>query len=349
MAIAKEDCNKRDPFQMGSGYQPTDQEVSMSSDKKRVLIGIDGSVQSLNAASYISDIMPPEKTQVVLFYVDADIMDLYFDINDKPNVGDLEKASYKEWMDMRKKNMAARMEKTKEIFTGKGFPGDHVEYISREISIGVTRDLIEESRKGYDLLVVGKTGTRCVTGIPMGSVTGKLVSRVFHIPMVVVEGRPDTNKILVGYDDSKGAVNAIKGLISFVDGTKDIMLCHVIRSLGVMGGGEFDLFVTPIDTSGYAEFEAQRIENQKIKMVGAMADEKEWMIKAGVPRERVNTMILEGYMSRAQALFEKARKEGYGSLVLGRRGHSAVMEFFIGRVGRKVIQMCDSMAVWIMN
>lgn len=321
----------------------------MSSDKKRVLIGIDGSVQSLNAASYISDIMPPDRTQVVLFYVDADIMDLYFDINDRPSADDIEKASYREWMDMRKKNMTARMEKTKELFTSKGFPADQITYISREISIGVTRDLIEESKKGYDLLVVGKTGTRCVTGIPMGSVTGKLVSRVFHIPMVVVEGRPDTSKLLVGFDDSRGSLSAVKGLISFIDGTKDITLCHVIRSLGLSGGGEFDLFATPVDPSGFAEFEAQRIENQKIKMVGAMADEKEWIIKQGVPRERVNTTILEGYISRAQALFEKARKEGYGSLVLGRRGHSAVMEFFIGRVGRKVIQMCDSMAVWIMN
>lgn len=321
----------------------------MGSEKKRILIGIDGSVQSVNAASYISDMMPPDKTQVVLFNVDSDIRDLYLDISDKPGTDELAETAYIEWLDLRKKNIESRLEKTVEIFTGKGFPSDQVIAESREISIGVTRDLIEESRKGYDLLVVGKTGTRCEAGISMGSVTSKLTSKVFHIPMIVVEGRPDTNKILVGFDDSKGAISSVQGLINFVNGTKSITLCHVIRSLGLMGGGEFDLFSPSVDTCGYKEFESVRIENQKVKMAGAMADQKELLINAGVPRECVNTMILEGYMSRSQALVKKARKDGYGSIVLGRRGNSSVMEFFIGRVSRKVVDMSESMAVWIMN
>ncbi|GAB6096340.1 hypothetical protein JCM14469_25930 [Desulfatiferula olefinivorans] len=321
----------------------------MNTPIKRVLIGIDGSIQSMNAASYAAEILPPDRTQVVLFYVDADIMDLYFDIEDKPDIGELEKASYKDWMDMRKKNMDMRLEKTRELFLDKGFPADRVSYVRRELSIGVTRDIIEESHKGYDLLVVGKTGTRCVTGIPMGSVTGKLVSRVFHIPMVVVEGRPETNKILAGFDDSKGAIDAVKGLVSFVGDTKSIMLCHVIRSLGIMGDGEYDLFAAGMDASGYADLENRRIDNQRRKIEKAMERQKAWMISEGVPQGKVETCTLEGYISRSQALVEKARKQGYGTLVLGRRGHSAVLEFFIGRVGRKVIQMSDSMAVWIMN
>ena len=65
---------------------------------------------------------------------------------------------------MRKKNMATRLEKIRDMFIEKGFPGKDVEIIIREIEIGVTRDIIEESRRGYDLLVVGKTGVRCVTG-----------------------------------------------------------------------------------------------------------------------------------------------------------------------------------------
>jgi nucleotide-binding universal stress UspA family protein len=321
----------------------------MNKSIKRVLIGIDGSIQSMNAASYASEILPPDKTEVVLFYVDADIMDLYFDIEDKPDVSELEKASYKDWMAMRKKNMDMRLEKTRELFCAKGFPEDRVTYIRRELSIGVTRDIIAESQKGYDLLVVGKTGTRCVTGIPMGSVAGKLVSRVFHIPMVVVEGRPDTSRILAGFDDSKGAVDAVKGLVSFVGGTKTIMLCHVIRSLGLLGAGEYDLFPPTMNASGYEELETRRVESQKQKIEKAMERQKAWMISAGVPLGQVETCTLEGYISRSQALVEKARKQGYGTLVLGRRGHSAVLEFFIGRVGRKVIEMCDSMAVWIMN
>ncbi len=320
----------------------------MSDDKKRVLIGIDGSVQSMNAAGYISGIMPPDKTRVVLYHVDAEVMDLYFDVEDKPDRIDVEKASYSDWIAMRKKNMATRLEKIRDMFIEKGFPGKDVEVIVREIEIGVTRDIIEESRKDYDILVVGKTGVRCVTGITTGSVTGKLISKVFHIPMIVVEGRPETNQILAGFDASKGSISAVRGALGFTGPGKQYNICHVIRSMNMLAG-DFDVFSASMDQAYYPEFDVQRVIHQKKAIEKAMKVEKDWMISQGVPAASVQTTIMEGYMSRSQALTEKARKEGYGTLVLGRRGHSAVLEFFMGRVGRKVIQMCDTMAVWIMN
>ena len=320
----------------------------MSNNKKRVLIGIDGSVQSFNAAAYISGIMPPDKTQVVLYHVDAEIMDLYFDVEDKPDMASIEKASYKDWMAMRKKNMGERIEKTRSLFIDRGFPGKDVEIITREIEIGVTRDIIEESRRNYDLLVVGKTGTRSVTGITTGSVTGKLISKVFHIPVVVVEGRPETTQLLAGFDGSTGSVSAIRNMVSLSVLDKQITICHVIRSMNLMAG-DFDVFSTTLDPGYYPEFDIKRIEHQKKTINQAMQSEKEWLVARGIPAARIQTCIMEGYMSRSQGLVEKARKEGFGSIVLGRRGHSAVLEFFIGRVGKKVIQMSDSMAVWIMN
>ena len=320
----------------------------MKNGKKRVLIAIDGSVQSLNAAEYVSGIMPPDKTGVVLYHVDSEIMDLYFDVEDKPDTEALEKASYKDWFAMRKKHIETRLEKTRNQFIEKGFSGKDVEIITREITIGVTRDIIEESRRGYDLLVVGKTGTRCITGIPTGSVTAKLVSKVFHIPLVVVEGRPDTRQILAGYDGSQGSIDALKGLASLINGDKQIMLCHVVRSMNLLAG-DFDFSSNSFDQAYCPEFEIIRVMNQKTAIEKSIKKQKDWLISAGIPENNVQTCLVEGYDSRSLALVEKAKKEGYGTLVLGRRGHSVVLEFFIGRVGRKVIQMSDSMAVWIMN
>lgn len=320
----------------------------MGDKKKRVLIGIDGSVQSFNAAAYISGVMAPETTTIVLYHVDAEVMDLYFDVEDKPEKLEMDKASYTDWIAMRKKNMTSRLEKTRDMFIEKGFAGKDVEIITREIEIGVTRDIIEESRRDYDLLVVGKTGVRCVTGITTGSVTGKLISKIFHIPMVVVEGRPEISRVLIGFDGSKGSINAIHSMFEFTGPNKQFTICHVIRSMNMLAG-DFDVFSTSIDKAFYPEFDAQRVLHQKKTIEQAMGVEKEWLISQGVPSKCVQTAVMEGYMSRSQALVEKTKKEGYGSLVLGRRGHSAVLEFFMGRVGRKVIQMSDSMAVWIMN
>lgn len=321
----------------------------MGDKKKRVLICIDGSVQSMNAAGYISGVMPADKTKVVLFHVDAEVMDLYFDLDDKPDKLDIEKASYSDWLAMRKKNMATRLDKIRDMFIEKGFPGKDVEIIVKEIETGVTRDIIEESNKGYDILVAGKTGVRCITGITTGSVAGKLISKVFHIPMIVVEGRPETNHVLAGFDASKGAISAMRGALGFTGPDKKFDICHVIRSMNLLSW-DFDILPTSLDQGQhYPEFDVQRVMRQRKAIEKAMDEEKKWMVSQGVSMTNLKSTILEGYTSRAQALTEKARKEGYGTLVLGRRGHSAVVEFFMGRVGRKAIQLCDTMAVWIMN
>jgi nucleotide-binding universal stress UspA family protein len=320
----------------------------MNDSKKRILVATDGSVHSFNAAGYISGIMPPETTSVVLFHVDAEVLDLYADVEKQAHKMDMEKASYMEWIAMRRKNMLERLEKTRDLFVEKGFPAKNVEIISREIRTGVTRDIIEESLRDYDLLVVGKTGARSITGVSVGSVTEKLVSKISHIPMAVIEGRPETRRILVGFDGSNGSVKAIRTIYGLADSGKSYTLCHVIRSMNVLAG-DFDVFPASIDQTFIPKFDIQRIAHQKKSMEAAMKTEQEWMISQGASGSQVQTAILEGYMSRSQALVEKAKKEGYGSLVLGRRGHSAVVEFFIGRVGKKVVEMCDGMAVWIMN
>jgi nucleotide-binding universal stress UspA family protein len=44
---------------------------------------------------------------------------------------------------------------------------------------------------------------------------------------------------------------------------------------------------------------------------------------------------------------EEARNNGYGTIVMGRRGISGVQEFFMGSVSSKVLQNATGMAVWI--
>ena len=320
----------------------------MNDTKKRILIAIDGSVQSYNGASYISEMMPPAETAVVLYHVQADFKDLYFDMEEKPHDVTMDEAAYQEWGSVRRKTMMTRLEKIRAMFLEKGFGEDAIDIVSREMEIGVTRDIIKESQRGYDLLVVGKTGARSVTGVMTGSVTGKLISRVNHLPMVVVEGRPETDHILIGFDGSKGSIAAVQAVHYLVGPDKTYSMANVIRSLNLLTG-EFDMFASSMDEFRFPDIDTRRVENQKKSIQKHMTQEKGRLLSLGVPESQVHTFILEGYASRSQALVEKARKEGYGTLVLGRRGHSAVMEFFMGRVGRKVIHMSDTLAVWIVN
>jgi nucleotide-binding universal stress UspA family protein len=53
--------------------------------------------------------------------------------------------------------------------------------------------------------------------------------------------------------------------------------------------------------------------------------------------------------SRAGTIVELAEKEEAGTIVAGRRGHSTVRDFTIGRVSSKILQLSSGQAVWIVN
>ncbi|MBW2576267.1 MAG: universal stress protein, partial [Deltaproteobacteria bacterium] len=69
--------------------------------------------------------------------------------------------------------------------------------------------------------------------------------------------------------------------------------------------------------------------------------------KAGFNSNQITTRMITGVPSRAGAIIVEALKDGYGTIVVGRRGLSHVEEFFMGRVSNKVIQMARKMAVWV--
>ena len=73
------------------------------------------------------------------------------------------------------------------------------------------------------------------------------------------------------------------------------------------------------------------------------------MINAGLKANMVSTQIVTGSVSRAGAIADKVKQEDFGTIVMGRRGHSNVRDFFIGRVTNKVIQIARDRTVWVVR
>ena len=71
--------------------------------------------------------------------------------------------------------------------------------------------------------------------------------------------------------------------------------------------------------------------------------------KAGVNPGLGATKTMTGVASRAKAIVDEARKGGFGTILVGRRGLSRVEEFIIGRARNKVLQLAKEKAVWVVN
>ncbi|MCK5507252.1 MAG: universal stress protein, partial [Desulfobacterales bacterium] len=61
------------------------------------------------------------------------------------------------------------------------------------------------------------------------------------------------------------------------------------------------------------------------------------------------TKVTESSRSAADDILKEARDNDYGTIVMGRRGLSAVKEFFMGSVTTSVLNRSTSLAIWIVQ
>lgn len=307
---------------------------------KKILIPIDGSSQSLAAVRYIGDVLNPEKTKITLFHVDPSMPETIWDLEKNPEFRS-RMAPIRAWAAQQKKSIDGTMAKAAKTLFNSGFPADSVSVKIQKRKIGIARDILHEAASGeYKMVAVGRTGISKFKDLVLGSVANKLIGNLVEIPLVVVGGRPNPKKFIIAFDGSKGSMRSVSSVASMLNNTdSEIMICHVIRSIGI---DKMTLSETPFPEFDWTELCVRKIEP-------AIEDVKRKLVSAGLDPSKVYGKILTEKPSRAGGIIAEAKAGGFGTIVLGRRGLSAVEDFFIGRVSRKVLHMAKKMAVWVVN
>ena len=294
---------------------------------RKIMLGIDGSDRALEAVRYVSKVPSFRKYWVTLYNVFSMIPETYWDLERKGVDLGWRVRDVRAWEMQRKKAMKEHMDEAHQILLGAGFPGDLVEVKIQKRDEGFARDLIREARHGYSEVVIGRRGMSALRGLLLGSVATKLLERLTFAPLLLVGKKSHPEKILLGLDGSDNALRAVEHVGRIVGGAGvEIRLIHVVRGKN-------------------KDFE----EKTKEAVSEFLAQAKSRLAKSGITREQARADILTGKRSRAKALVEIARKEGYGTIVLGRRGLSEVEDFSMGRVTNKVVYMAKGLAVWVVN
>jgi nucleotide-binding universal stress UspA family protein len=304
----------------------------MGKYKRRILLAVDGSDQAFEAVRYTSQLFPPNRLEVVLFHVMSKIPESFWDIEKNPTFRH-QLAPVAAWATQQQTAMQEFMEKSRQLFVEQGFPEEAVSIKSQERQVGIARDIAREAQKEYDLVVVGRWGVSKLKDLVWGSIANKLVGHLIHIPLCVVGGAPEAGKILVAVDTSEEAMATVDYLGTMVDASDwGITLFHVIRGL---------YFVPPESGEILQDIEGA-VETFLEQAVARLE-------KAGLRPDQISTKTISGVASRAKAIVEEAKDSGCGTIVVGRRGLSRVEEFFMGRVSKKVMQLAQEMAVWVVS
>lgn len=213
--------------------------------------------------------------------------------------------------------------------------------ILQERKLGIARDIIEEGKKGYDAVVMGRKGSSKLEDLFLGSISHKIVERMAHTPVWVIGGNVRSNKMLLAVDHSENSRKAVDYVGTFACGTEvELSLYYVVRSFGLGFLEDFSIREEVIE-----DF-VEEAESNVQRMFRFYRDRLE---KAGVAPGKISTKHTLQSHSRASDIIREAKDGDYGTIVMGRRGLSKVHEFLMGRVTNKVLSRAEGFAVWIVS
>jgi nucleotide-binding universal stress UspA family protein len=304
----------------------------MGKHKGKILLAVDGSDQAFEAVRYVSQLFPPKRMEVVLFHALSKVPEGFWDVEKSPAFKH-RLSSVAAWATREETLIKEFMERARQLFLDKGVPEDKVSVKVGERKKDIAKEIMAESKRGYDAVVVGRLGKSQLKDLVWGSVSNKLIGRLTDVPVCVVGGSPQVGKMILAMDTSEEAMKALDFAGTMMDITDcEVTLLHVIRGL----------------ESWTADASEELRDAERAAKI-LLEDAIDRLERAGLNRDRISTKIRSGAASRAGAIVEEARNSGCGTIVVGRRGLSRVKEFFMGRVSKKVLQLAKWNAVWVVS
>jgi nucleotide-binding universal stress UspA family protein len=249
------------------------------------------------------------------------------------------KTNYHEWQKSTQKAAQLFLDDAKNILVNAGVAANEVGTIIQKRKVGIARDIVAESTRGYDAVVVGRRGWSKLADLFLGSVSNKVAEGIRDVTVWVVGRDIRSDRMLVAVDASKNSRKAVDYAGTFASGAEvELTLFHVVRKLGFEFMDGVNLRDEEID--GFME----QVERDTRRMLTSYKNSLE---KAGVAPEKISTKRTLGSYTRAGDILTEAQDGGYGTIVMGRRGLSKVHEFIMGRVTNKVLHRAQGFAVWI--
>jgi nucleotide-binding universal stress UspA family protein len=329
--------------------------------KQRLLVLLDASERSLKTVDYIRLVQPFKEMRIVLFHVFTGVPDEFWDLQNQTYATHATK-ELKDWEERKKYEIAVFMEKARETLVAAGFNQADIEINIRQRTRGIARDILDEAGRGYTAVVMRRRGVGGLDGITLGSVSEKLISAMTFLPVMIAGQFPPGKKILIGVDGSQYSNRAVEyvGEIFGGDGY-DVCLLHVIRGIGGFAPDAPGFIVLPEYAEAARSKMTTHLQTLRAKLIDAgfgpeQIIEKITVLSGTVPSPRAGVLTYvggaamparTGVYSRAGAIVSEAEEEGYGTIVVGRKGLSAVKEFFMGRVSSKVIHGGRKFTVWV--
>jgi len=149
-------------------------------------------------------------------------------------------------------------------------------------------------------------------------------------------------KILVALDDSENAMRGVEFITKTFSPNHRVTLFSVIPDTAAA----CEIFSPEMTTYFLSQREIFcSMQDKKMELVNeAINKAKQLLIQAGFPESNISAKVEPQKKGAARDIIDEAAS-GYDIIVIGRRGLSAIKEFFLGSVSQKVIHGAGDVSV----
>ena len=154
---------------------------------QKILVAFDDSENALRAVEFIANSFTKNHL-VTLFSVVPDTAALC-DMNSPSLIPYFtsKQATFCDLEDQKKELVKEAMQKAKEFLLKAGFEEPTITVKLQIKNKGIVRDIIEEARSGYDIIVLGRRGLSGIKEFILGSVSQKVLHLAMDISVLVVD------------------------------------------------------------------------------------------------------------------------------------------------------------------
>lgn len=309
--------------------------------KKSIVIPIDGSKNSLRSLDYLNLMFGPEhKMHVHLLYVMPSLPPLLTDAKTMDKRLRSALASVKR----KNKEIAERvLAEAKKVLIDKGFHKENIKPHYQQCESTIARDIYYCAKsKRADTILMSRRGRTDFKPFIMGAISTRLVEYCRDCPLWIVGGDVRSKKALIAVDSSENALRAVDHAGFMLSGTD----CKATIFYAMKHLARFVPLEALEEAPDLEEFWKNKAGQE---IAPYMKKAKKILLDAGLSKDQIATKVIDGSRSAAEDIIKEARENGFGTIVLGRRGVSKIKEIFMGSVTSKVLLNSSSLTLWIVQ
>ncbi len=305
----------------------------MNGERRCILLPLDGSNQSYDVVEYVSRTINLSNTEVILLSILDKSAEIFWESGRDPEVmKHLE--HLKNWDSYRENRIREAMEKARGILLRAGLPESSVACNIQRRNEGIARDIIRESKFGCSAVAIARRGLGQMDESMLGSIAAKIYINVTDAAVCLLGNQPLPGKIMIGVDASESAVRAVH-FVSRMLGPPD-------SSIMIVNAAE-----APSRKIQNGKAIADIIRERETIMAPVFEKLAKELAQAGFNPDKIESRVVGGGGSRAVSLYNEAKAEKCGTLVVGRKGMGQVQEFTMGKIPYKLGQIARTVALWL--